>query len=307
MSSRAKWWTMSIPLAIAVVGALLFAHHVYHRDARSDLERVRLEKSPSGAKPARLSPDALPERVVGAPVVNRYLSAPLEPTDEDVRRLIESVSFDHWYGVYVRKRKVGFAREVMRKTAPGEPGGYFSSIDIAMRAGFGAQADVSFECEATYHATEPPFRLVAVRSLTKSSASEVTQEFTFDERAGTLTEVVDGKPGEKRPTSPTKDNLRGLFASTVAGPERVRVGQGAEYPSFDTEQRADTPMILKVAALADRHVDGVAMPVATLSVHFPIDKLEGSVVVARGGRPLEASIDEGMELRPEPRDIAIAP
>jgi hypothetical protein len=253
-------------------------------------------------EPIRLSPDALPERVAGKPVENSYLSSPLKPTDDDVRRLIERVQFDRWYGVYIRKRKIGFAREVLRKTARGEPGAYFSSFDLAMQAGF---RDVSYEFEAGYYAGDAPFRLLGVKARSKSADGDVVREISFGAHEGKLTETVDGATRPARAVSATKDTLTGVFAQTIAGPEHLKFGDIATFPTFDPDLLKDDQTVVTVTGLAERRVDGVEQPVATLSLHTVSDNQGMTVNVARGGRVLDAKF-EHISLRPEPRDVAVA-
>jgi hypothetical protein len=256
------------------------------------------------AEPVRLSTDALPQRIFGKPLQNKYLSAPLQPTNDDVRRLIEGVEFDLWFGLYIGDKKVGFAREVMRKTAPGEPGAYFSSFDMAIRAGYAGDMDVSYEFEAQYHSGEAPFRLLAVKSRTKSGDGDVVRDFSFTEQGGSLTETIDGELKPARAIAATKDTLTGLFASTVAGPEHVKPGQTATFPLFDAEQLKDDSAVVTIESVGERRVAGVDLPVAMLSVHTLSDNVTVTVNVARGGRGLDLSMGD-VALRPEPRDLAI--
>jgi len=251
-------------------------------------------------EPLRLSPDALPERVTGKQ--NKYLASSLKPTDDDVRRLIEGVEFDHWYGVYKRKQKIGFVREMMRKTVRDEPGAYFSSFDLAMmRPGF--RPDAVYEFQADYYAGDPPFRLVAVKSRSKSADGDVLRDVRFGEHEGTVTETVDGMTKPARTIPVTRDTLAGLFATTVAGPEHVEPGQTATFPTFDVDSLKDEMDTVFVAGIGERRVAGVDMPVATFWVRTPSeDRMISNV--ARGGRPLDSSV-AGVTLRPEPRDVAI--
>src|SRR5215208_1186698 len=149
--------------------------------------------------------------------------------------VIAGVEFDHWYGLYIGERKAGFAREVLRKTTRDEQGDYFSSFDMAMRAGYGGDMAVSYDFEARYYSGDAPFRLLALKSRTKSGDGDVLRDFRFGEQDGSLTETVDGATKPARPVPATKDTLAGLFATTVAGPEHVRRGQTATFLSFDTE------------------------------------------------------------------------
>jgi hypothetical protein len=256
-----------------------------------------------GAKPNRLSVDELPQRVSGKPLENRYLSSPLEPTDDDVRRRIEGVQFELWYGIYKRKRKIGFARVVMRKTGRDEPGAYFSSFDVAMRPGFGP--DVNCEFEADYYSGDAPFRLLAVKSRSRSADGDVVRDVSFGEREGNVTETVDGVTKPARTIPATRDTLAGLFATTVAGPEHVKPGQTASTPTFDVELLKDELDTVTVIAIGERHVAGANVPVATFEVRTPDDDVM-TANVARGGQPLDLAII-GLTLRPEPREMAIDP
>jgi hypothetical protein len=254
------------------------------------------------AEPIGLSPDALPERVPGGPLGNKYLASPLKPTDDDVRRLIEGVQFDHWYGVYQRKRKIGFAREVMRKTTRDEPGAYLSSFDVASKSGF---RHVSYDFEVGYYSGDPPFRLLVVRARWKSTDSDVVREVSFGEHDGKLTETVDGAAKPARAVPATRDTLAGTFGETIAGPEHVKPGDTVTFPMFDPELLKDDPTVVTVTGLGERRVDGIDLPVATLSVHTTSDDARMVVNVARGGRVLDA-VFEHITLRREPRDVAVA-
>jgi hypothetical protein len=259
-------------------------------------------QSSKRTEPIRLSPDALPERVAGKPLENKYLASPLKPTDDDVRRLIDGVQFDRWYGVYIRKRKLGFAREVLRKTARDEPGAYFSSFDLAMRAGF---RDVSYEFEAGYYAGDAPFRLLLVKARSKSADGDVVREVSFGEHEGKLTETVDGATKPTRTVPATQDTLIGVFAETIAGPEHLEFGDTATFPTFDPELLRDDQTVVTVTGLGERRVDGIDQPVAMLSLHTVSDNTAMTVNVARGGRVLDMKF-EHITLRPEPRDVAVA-
>jgi hypothetical protein len=280
-------------VAVAVVGA---------RAWKSFRERQRPPvQQADRAKPIRLSVEELPQRVSGIPLENRYLSSPLEPTDDDVRRLIEGVEFELWYGLYKRKRKIGFARDVLRKTARDEPGGYFSSFDLAMRPGFGP--DVSYEFEADYYSGDAPFRLLAVKSRSVSADGDVVRDVSFGDREGNVTETVDGVTKPARAIPATRDTLAGLFATTVAGPEHVKPGQTASFPTFDVDLLKDEMDTVTVVGIDERHMAGADVPVATFSVRTPDDDVM-TANVARGGRPLDLAVT-GLTLRPEPREVAI--
>ena len=259
-----------------------------------------------GAKttePLPLSPDAFPERVAGKPLENKYLASSLKPTDDDIRALIDGVQFDQWYGLYSRKRKLGFGREVMRKTAQGEPGAYFSSFDMAMRTGF--RGDVSYDFEAAYYSGEPPFRLVAVRFRSKSAEGDVVREFSFGEREGKLTETVDGETKPVRTVPATRDTLTAVFAESVAGPEHVKPGDTASFPMFDPELIKDDQTEITVIAVGERKVNGVDLTIAELTVHTASDDTSVTARVARGGRPLDTKLQQ-FSFQPEPREVAVS-
>jgi hypothetical protein len=295
-------WVIAAIAAIAMI-AMIVAIAVVGARAWKGFRERRPPPVPQAdrAKPIRLSVDELPQRVFGKPLENRYLSSPLEPTNDDVRRLIEGVEFELWFGAYKRKRKIGFAREVFRKTARDEPGAYLSSFDLAMRPGFGP--DVSYEFEADYYSGDAPFRLLAVKSRSKSADGDVARDVSFGEREGNVTETVDGVTKPARITPATRDTLAGLFATTVAGPEHVKPGQTTALPTFDVDLLKDEIDIVTVIGIGERRVSGVDVPVATFSVRTPSDDLM-TANVARGGRPLDLSV-AGITLRPEPREVAI--
>jgi hypothetical protein len=301
MGGRSRHWVTAGLVAAAAAAVLIAAIGVFAAwKALRDRRPAPVQKA-EPKEPLRLTPDALPERVVGAPLQNKYLASSLTPTDDDVRRLIDGVEFDLWYGVYKRKRKIGFVREVMRKTVRDEPGAYFSSFDLAMRPGFGP--DVSYEFEADYYAGDPPFRLVAVKSRSKSADGDVLRDVRFGEHDGSVTETVDGVTKPARTIPVTRDTLAGLFATTVAGPEHVEPGQTATFATFDVDSLKDEMDTVTVRGIGERRVAGVDMPVATFWVRTPSeDRMISNV--ASGGRPLDSSV-AGVTLRPEPRDVAI--
>jgi hypothetical protein len=281
-------------VAIAVVGARVWKRF------RERPQRPPVQQA-DRAKPIRLSVDEIPQRVFGKPLENRYLSSSLKPTDDDVRRLIEGVQFELWYGVYKRKRKIGFVREVMRKTARDEPGAHFSSFDLAMRPGFGP--DVSYEFEADYYSGDAPFRLLAVKSRSVSADGDVVRDVSFGEREANVTETVDGVTKPARAIPGTRDTLTGLFATTIAGPEHVKPGETASFPTFDVDLLKDEMDTVTVIEIGERDLSGTDEPVATFSVRTPDDDVM-ITNVARGGRPLDMKI-LGLTLHPEPREVAI--
>jgi hypothetical protein len=299
--SRAARWAIGLGVALIAIVAALIALNVGERAWKAFRDRRSAPAGDArGAEPTGLTPDAFPQRVP-EPRENRYAAGPLEPTADDVRRLIAGVEFDDWYGVYRRRRKIGFGRDVMRRTARGEPGAYFSSFDMAMRAGFSA---VSYEFDARYYSGDAPFRLLELKTRSKSRDGDVLREFSFGEHDGRLTETVDGvvKPVVTIPA--TKETLAAEFATNVAGPERVKLGQTATLRLFDAELLKDDTVVVTVTGVAARRVAGIDLPVATLSVHTPSDNLTMTVNVAQGGRSVDVSMDD-VTLRPEPRAAAI--
>ena len=143
---------------------------------------------------------------------------------------------------------------------------------MALRAGFAGDMDVSYEFEALYFSGDAPFRLLAVTSRTKSRDGDVLRDFSFGEHGGSLTETVDGETKPARPIPATKDTLAGLFATTVAGPERVKPGQTATFLTFDSELLKDNETVATVTGLGERRLAGIDLPIATLSVYSPSDQ-----------------------------------
>lgn len=221
-------------------------------------------------------------------------------TADYVKGVIAKRDSDHWYGLYLRGQKAGYANLRMRKTKPGEPGGFLARISLAMKA----DGDKMQFIYKQYFEAAPPYKMVSMTVQQKSGAENVIRTYTPKGAKTEVASTIDGKPGKTLTIDTPCEKLDVLFAQMVPNLTTLAKDSRAEYCTFDSSENVNETHEVKVEELASRRINGVAVKVVKLATKDKKDKVWQTMVVAEGGVTLEMAFGEGMQLKLEDKKVA---
>lgn len=253
-----------------------------------------VKKAPKAEIPKGKAGDAL-DGVAAKKLTGMSAFASVEYIDELVRKR----DSDHWYGLYMRGRKAGYAQIRMRPTKPGEPGGFVARLTATMRAD---NSEMVFEY-ASFFETKAPYRTVMMRTVQRSAAGNVVRTFTPDGGKTRVEQVVDGKKGKPLEAAQMCDTLQAMFAQMAPNTGTLYKGASAKYCSFDPSKLKQDTNELRVTDVTQRPISGVAQRVATIKTKADTDSVWQTMVVS-GGTMLEMAFGEGMILKLEDKKLA---
>jgi len=215
-----------------------------------------------------------------------------------VARAMAERRLDHWYGMYLGGKKLGYAQLQARPTREGEPGAFVNSLEAVIVA----DGDENRLTDVRYYAGKAPYGIVEIRAAEHSGDSAVQRRYVPEGRQLTVHTTIDGKEQPVRTISGTEETAWAVFAP-FPDPESVSPGHRVNYAVFDLDEEEDEHHIAVVTEVRTERLAGVATRVAVLE-----DRTEGeqSVTesrVARGGVVLSASMG-GIAIKLEEKAVA---
>jgi len=219
---------------------------------------------------------------------------------EFVDKLIKTRDSDHWYGLYLRGQKAGYAQLRMRKTKAGEPGAFMARISLMMKAD-NDKMDFKY---ISYFEGKAPYNVVAMEVVQKSKAGSVVRKYTPSGDKTKVESIEDGKPPKTMMVAAMCDTLDVMFAQMVPNLDTLQDDSKAEYCTFDTDKHKQDTDELRVAERSKRMINGVSVKVVKLMTKGKTEKVWQSMIIAEGGTTLEMAFGEGMKLKLEDKKIA---
>ncbi len=218
---------------------------------------------------------------------------------EHVERVVKTRDSDHWYGLYLRGQKAGYAQLRMRKSKDGEPGKFMARISMTMKAD---GDDMKFGY-IWFFEDKAPFKVVSMKTSQVSGAGSVIRTYTPEGGKTKVVSVEDGKT-KTMMVPAICDSLDVVLAQMVPNLDTLSKDSTAEYCTFDANKHKQDTDELKVAELSKRRINGVSTRVVKLMNKGKTDKVWQSMLVAEGGTTLEMAFGEGMVLKLEDKKLA---
>ena len=227
-----------------------------------------------------------------------------EPTRADIDALLTRDRSDAFYGVYIQGNKVGHGRITLRASAPGEPGGVASRMELDMvLAGAGARQTMNV-AEVRYYGGEAPFPLVASSYRLEASGTVDERSLTADPDAVVVKRKVNGEAQPDKRLPPTKDTLRSALVTAPLHPARVPRGATASAHTWSWDRLRDDVVSATAQGVERVRRAGVTSDVLTLDLAYELLGVRAITRVADDGAVLEMSVGGAMVLRLEEEAVA---
>ena len=217
-----------------------------------------------------------------------------------VERVLREGSREQWFGMYVKGKKVGYARVSVRAPArapAGAAGHVVWSVAGRLRtSGLGVSTDVSFDEQRLYDA-KPPYALVEMRSREDSGAGAVERVHRNGAAEMIAAHTTDGRALTERRLPASRETLLAVLDQGAIEPSELRRGQRVVVVEFDSTSESDKKTTIEVVDVRRERLSGVETLVAVLSSRSEGEQAVTETHVAGGGVILRASLGEGIELR----------
>jgi|GEM_PF-4284794 len=297
---KSKRHTIGAILALLLAAGIYWAsrspqsHSKAVRDARTEPLLGSLAQS-------SLSESAFPHRGQMSTQSTRHHPSAVPPTRQEIESLIEKVSWQDWYGLYLAEKKIGAARMTLRKTRPGEIGAFLIASDVLMRpAGDGSELAVLMT-DVRHYSGESPFALVFYESLDSSTGRHIQERFGTQ---GTV-EVKDndGAPSTQHVIASSEENLQFAFSSWLAAPDMAH--RTLRSKEFDPNTLRDSEVeVIPVEEKVVPYGDGKEK-VLVSDIFRSIDNSTTRQHVNGTGRLLYETMSNGFSLRLEEKKRAL--
>ena len=218
--------------------------------------------------------------------------------EETIREALKSRSLDHWYGLYMAGKKLGYARLQQRPTRAGEAGAYIAIIDAVIVAD-GAEMNLR---EGRHYAGAAPYRLVELTVSEDSGAAKQERRYLATPDGFAVATTNDGVAQPARTLPASEECLAGLLAQ-FADPASAVVGKSATVADFDVDNERDEITTVTVAAITTEPIAGVAAKIAVLTSKSSARQVVTETRIASGGVALLVAYG-AIVLKLEDQDVA---
>jgi len=243
-----------------------------------------------------------PRAEMPAPPAGPSTAQPITPGDAipeaELALAIKERRLDHWYGLYMGGKKMGYAHVEARPTVEGEPGGYMAGLEAVLMA----DGEEARAIETTYYEAVPPYRLVETHVTESMSGSTTERRYVAKGDELIVHSTLDGKTQPQRTLPGTAETLAAVIAP-MPDPDRVDKGQRTTYVDFAVDDEKDKQNTTTVIDIRTERIAGVETRVAVIEERIAGEQIVSEARIAGGGIALAMSIG-GISLKLEDQATA---
>jgi hypothetical protein len=219
-------------------------------------------------------------------------------------RLLEKYQGNNWwYGVYIRKNKVGYANITFSLDKSSKKTNYkiMLSLTAKMKA-MGITAELKIVQYEKFNA-HPPYEL-KFHSLRTQMGESISKVTIFKTSEGYLAKIFQGNDVRKQTIGPLDYTLKHMFAVETWIQKKPKVGESIKYIEFDTNKLKMREKTAYIKTIHNAVVEGVKIKYYEIITTDPEGiKIEGTY--GADGTVYTMNFGKLLELRLEPKKLAM--